>query len=211
MKIGIIGAGNIGGTAAKLFVEAGNEVAVSGSRGADGLENLIAELDDERARAASVEDAARFGEIVLAAIPFNAVETLPVAELRDKIVIDATNYYPKRDGQVAELDNDSTTSSELVERHLRGARVVKAFNTLWSEYLKTKGDVRLDLTERAVLPVAGNDSAAKASVAALIESVGFAAVDTGDLAHGGKFQQPDAPLYNQVLNAARAARILTGE
>ena len=126
MNIGIIGAGNIGATAARLFADAGHRVAISNSRGPESLSSLIEEIGPN-ASAVSVEEAAGFGEVVLVAIPFGRYETLPAAQLADKIVIDATNYYPGRDGQIY---FGGLTSSEVISQHLPGARLVKAFNTM---------------------------------------------------------------------------------
>src|ERR1044072_8680763 len=128
MKIGIIGSGNIGATAARLFARAGHEVAVSNSRGGVGLEELIGELGDG-ARATGVEEAARSGEVVLIAIPFGKYEALPAEAFEGKVVVDANNYYPQRDGIFPVLDSGETTSSELLARHLKGARVVKGFRS----------------------------------------------------------------------------------
>src|SRR5262249_18501987 len=128
MKIGIIGAGNIGASAAKLFVLAGHEVAISNSRGPATLQKLVSELGP-RAHAATVEDAARFGDLVLISIPFGKYKQLPADLAQGNIVIDTNNYYPERDGHFQELDQQKSTSSVLLAQHLRGARVVKAFNT----------------------------------------------------------------------------------
>ncbi|HZL07375.1 MAG TPA: NAD(P)-binding domain-containing protein [Coriobacteriia bacterium] len=108
MRIGIVGSGKIGATAARLFVGAGHEVAVSNSRGPDSLGDLTAELGDG-ARAATVEDAARFGELVLVAIPAKADTELPADAFEGDVVIDAMNYYPQRDGQISELDRGEAT------------------------------------------------------------------------------------------------------
>src|ERR1051325_3198317 len=153
MKIGIIGSGNIGATAARLFARAGHEVALSNSRGGVGLEAIIAELEG-RARATDIEEAARFGEVVLVAIPFGKYETLPPEAVRGKGVVDAGNYYPQRDGNFAALDSGETTSSELVASHLRGARLVKGFNTIWFEHLAKQGDVSLPLEEMRAIFIA---------------------------------------------------------
>src|ERR1700730_13156500 len=126
MKIGIIGSGNIGTTAARLFVHAGHEVALSNSRGGQGLEALVAELGGA-AHATTIENAARFGDVVLIAIPFGKFRTLPADGFKGKVVIDAGNYYPERDGEFAELDSDKTTSSELMAAQLKDARLVKGF------------------------------------------------------------------------------------
>ena len=208
MNIGIIGAGNIGSAAAELFVKAGHSVAIANSRGAESLKDLTAKLG-ERASAMTIEEAARFGAIVLIAIPFGKFETLPAAAFRGKIVVDANNYYPDRDGRFNELDSDEITSSEMLAAHLTGARVVKGFNTIWSEHLKTQGDVKLPLEKRRAIFIAGDDSGAKETIAKLIEEIGFAAVDTGFLSEGGKRQQPGAPVYNKTLSITEAKKLFT--
>lgn len=210
MKIGIIGSGNIGATAARLFARAGHEVAVSNSRGGGGLEGLIGELG-EGARATGVEEAARFGEVVLVAIPFGKYEALPAGAFEGKVVLDANNYYPQRDGNFPVLDSGETTSSELLAWHLKGARVVKGFNTIWFEHLAKQGDASLPVEERRAIFIAGDDEDAKQTVARLVEEVGFAAVDTGALAQGGRRQQVGAAVYNRELNAREAARVLSGD
>ena len=207
MKIGIIGSGNIGANAARLFVHAGHEVALSNSRGGEGLEALVAELGP-RARATTIEDAAHFGEVSLLAIPFGKFKELPAEAFRGKIVLDAGNYYPQRDGQFDELDNGQTTSSELLAAHLGGARLVKGFNTIWFEHLATQGDTNLPLPERRAIFIAGDDAQAKETVARLIEEIGFAPLDTGPLREGGRLQQPGTPIYNRELTAKQAADVL---
>ena len=208
MKIGIIGSGNIGATAARLFARAGHEVALSNARGGVGLESLVSELGGS-ARATGIEAAARFGEVVLVAVPFGKYESLPAEAFEGKVVIDANNYYPQRDGNFAQLDGGETTSSELVASHLKGARLVKAFNTIWFEHLKQQGDTNLPLEERRAIFIAGDDEEAKRAVARLIEEIGFAAVDTGSLGEGGRRQQVGTAVYNRELNAREAAEVLT--
>jgi predicted dinucleotide-binding enzyme len=208
MKIGIIGSGSIGATAARLFVRAGHEVALSNSRGGEGLEALVTELGG-KARATTIEEAARFGEVVLIAIPFGKFKTLPAEAFKDKVVIDAGNYYPQRDGNFAELDSEQTTSSEMTLSHLKGARLVKGFNTIWFEHLATQGDINLPLEERRAIFIAGDDSEAKEVVARLIEEIGFAAVDTGFLHEGGVSQRPGSAIYNKELTARQAADVLS--
>lgn len=209
MKIGIIGAGNIGANAAKLFAREGHEIAIANSRGAETLKDLVAEIG-QNARAVSIEEAARFGEIVFVSIPFGVYETLPAEAFDGKIVVDSNNYYPNRDGQFAALDEDKTTSSELLAEHLRGARIVKGFNTIYFEHLKTQGDKNLPVEERRAIFIAGDDAEAKEIVTKLIEEIGFAAVDTGDL-RGGAAQQPDTAIYNRNLTAKEAQAILGSE
>jgi hypothetical protein len=210
MKIGIIGAGNIGANAARLFIKAGHEIAVANSRGAETLQDLIAELG-ENARAVSIEEAANFGEIVFISIPFGKYKMLPADVFDGKIVVDSNNYYPDRDGKFAEIDEVKTTSSEMLAEHLRGARIVKGFNTIWFEHLKTQGDVSLPIEERRVIFIAGDDAEAKKTVARLIEEIGFAAVDTGDLRFGGAAQQPETAIYNRNLTTREAQAFLGSE
>lgn len=210
MKIGIIGSGHIGATAARLFARTGHEVAVSNSRGGGGLEGLIKELGDG-ARATGIEEAACFGEVLLVAIPFGKYETLPAGAFEGKVVVDANNYYPQRDGDFPVLDSGETTSSELVAWHLKGARVVKGFNTIWFEHLAKQGDTSLPVEERRAIFIAGDDEEAKQTVMRLVEEIGFAAVDTGTLAEGGRRQQVGTAVCNKELTAREAAQVLSAE
>lgn len=205
MKIGIIGAGNIGATAARLFVEAGHEVAVSNSRGVESLQDFVAELG-QRAQAMTVDEAARFGEIVLLAVPWRSPEALPLPEsVAGKIVIDAMNPY-KPDGGLYDLDD--TTSSEETLKRLPKARIVKAFNTIYYVHLAEQGNKDLPLEERRVIFVAGDDEEAKRVVSELIEEIGFAAYDTGNLRSGGKAQEPGTALYNRDLTLHEVKGVL---
>jgi predicted dinucleotide-binding enzyme len=209
MKIVIIGAGNIGATAARLFVGAGHEVAISNSRGPETLRDLVAELGS-RAKAVSVEGAAKFGEVVLISIPFGRFNQLPADAFNSKIVIDSNNYYPQRDGTFTDLEKGKTTSSELLADYLHGARIVKGFNTIWVEHLKSQRNTSLPPGERRAIFIAGDDAEAKKVVARLIDDIGFAAVDTGSLREGGRKQQPGSEIYNKTLTAREAVRILNG-
>ena len=206
MKIGILGAGRIGAVTAKLFIEAGHEIAISNSRGPESLRELIAGLGP-RAHAMTIADAARFGEVVLLAIPWHRTDALPAPEiLRDKIVIDAMNpYHPE--GGFFEL-GDSTSSEEIL-KHLRGARLVKAFNTIYYEHLASRGRKDLPLEDRHAIYLAGDDAAAKDTVARLIRDIGFAPVDTGSLREGGRMQQPDSPIYNETYTARQARALIS--
>jgi len=208
MKIGIVGSGSIGANAARLFVRAGHEVALSNSRGGQGLEALVEELGD-RSHATTIEDAAKFGEVVLIAIPFDKYRMLPQDAFKGKVVIDAGNYYPERDGKFPELDRDETTSSEMMASHLKEARLVKGFNTIYFKHLASQGDTSLPLEERRAIFIAGDDTKAKEIVARLIEEIGFAAVDTGFLHEGGRSQQPGTTVYNKDVTAKEAAALLS--
>jgi predicted dinucleotide-binding enzyme len=203
MKIGILGAGNI---AARLFVAAGHDVAISNSRGPDSMRELISELGPQ-ARAMTIRDAARFGDVVLLAVPWRSPEALPEPELlRNKIVIDAMNPY-RPDGGFYDLGG--STSSEEVLKRLPGSRLVKAFNTIYYVHLASRGRNDLPIDERHTIYVAGDDAEAKAVVTRLIEEMGFAAVDTGSLREGGRLQEPESPIYNKTYNAREARHFLT--
>ena len=210
MKIGIIGAGMIGGTAARLFAHAGHEVAVSNSRGPASLavlvEGINREVGEARVRAATVAEAAAFGEVVLLAVPWRTPEALPpAAAVAGKIVIDAMNAY-RSDGGFYDL-GDSSSSEETAKR-LPGARLVKAFNTIYFEHLASQGRTDVPMEERRAIFVAGDDAEAKRVVSALIEQLGFAAVDTGPLREGGRKQEPGSAVYNRTLTAREARQAL---
>lgn len=206
MRIGIIGAGHIGATAARLFVDAGHEVAIANSRGPETLRELVASLGDA-AHASTPAEAARFGEAVLVAVPLKDYVSLPAEDLRGKIVIDAMNYYPGRDGQLAQLDSGAQASSELLAAHLPGARVIKAFNTIWFEHLKTLGRKDAPLEQRRAIFVSGDDAEAKSAVSKLIEEIGFGPFDMGSL-RDSKEQQPDTAVYNRDVTVAEAREIV---
>jgi predicted dinucleotide-binding enzyme len=195
--IGFIGSGNIGSTVARLAVHAGYDVVLSNSRGPETLQDLVDDLGPH-ARAGTTEEAATAGDLVVVTIPLPAVETVPVEPLRGKIVIDTCNYYPRRDGQIAELDDETTTTSELVQRHLSGSKVVKAFNDI--NYIHLGELARpVGSPERSVLPIAGDDADAKAQIAAFLDEVGYDAYDVGALAEGWRFQR-DTPAYAGLYN-----------
>ena len=208
MKIGIIGSGRIGATTARLLAGAGHEVTIANSRGPESLGDLVGELGPN-ARAGTVADAARDAEIVLVAVPLRAYADLPAEAFAGKVVIDANNYYPQRDGQIAELDSGETTSSELLARHLNGARIVKAFNTMNFRPLGSEGRPNAPRAERLAIYLAGDDDRAKEIVAGLIDEIGFAPVDTGNLHEGGARQQPGTPIYNNPMTAEEAKAALT--
>ncbi len=197
MRIGIIGSGHIGGTLARLLAGDGHEVTVANSRAPETLSGLVDQLG-ERGRAGTPDEAAEFGDVVVVSIPFGRYTQLPAERLAGKVVVDTNNYYPQRDGHIAELDEGRTSSSELLARHLPGARVVKAFNTMYWERLRDQGRPAGG-GERLAIPVAGDDAEAKRVVAGLIDGIGFDPVDTGGLADGGRRQQPGSPVYNAPL------------
>ena len=157
--IGLIGAGHIGSQLARLAVKNGYNVVISNSRGPETLADLVAELGPH-ARAAAPEEAAQAGDIVVVTIPLKNLRDVPVAPLAGKIVIDTLNYYPQRDGHIADLDHEKTTTSEMVQQHLPGSRVIKAFNHIYAAELTMHGQPAGSPNRRA-LAIAGNDPAAK--------------------------------------------------
>ncbi|HEX3931213.1 MAG TPA: NADPH-dependent F420 reductase [Nocardioides sp.] len=195
--IGLIGSGNIGSTVARLAVDAGHDVVLSNSRGPETLADLVAHLGP-RARAATPDEAARAGDLVVVTVPLAAVDRVPAAPLAGKVVIDTCNYYPQRDGQVTELDDESTTTSELVQRHLEQSRVVKGFNNI--SYVQLRELARPSGSpDRSVLAIAGDDADAKAEVTSFLDSIGYDAYDAGPLAEGWRYQRDTAAyagLYN---------------
>jgi len=203
VKIGIIGAGNIGATAAQLFANAGHEVVISNSCGPETLSGIVDETGGN-VRAATMEEAADFGEVVLEAIPFGRYGELPADRLGGKILVDASNYYPGRNG---EIDLGGLTSTGAVAGHLDGARVVKAFNTTYHQTLASEERPDAPLEERLVLFVAGDDEEAKGVISRLIEEIGFTSVDTGSLEES-RGQEPGATSYNNPLTRERARELL---
>jgi 8-hydroxy-5-deazaflavin:NADPH oxidoreductase len=190
--VGFIGSGKIGGTVARLSVAAGHQVVLSNSRGPGTLEDLVGELGP-LARAATGAEAAAAGEIVVIAIPLRAYRSVPAEPLAGQTVIDAGNYYPQRDGQIVELDRGSVTSSELLQRHLPAAHVVKAFNNIYYRHLQSLARPA-GAADRSFLPIAGDDPGARQAVTAFLDSIGYGAVDAGSLADSWR-QQPGTPVY----------------
>jgi predicted dinucleotide-binding enzyme len=196
--IGLIGSGHIGSTLARLAVAAGHDVALSNSRGPETLADLVAELGPH-ARAATATEAAAAGEIVVVTVPLKNYRQVPVEPLRGKVVIDTNNYYPQRDGAIAELDDESTTVSELLQAHLPESKVVKAFNNInylmLRELARPTGD-----PGRSVLAIAGDDPEAKATVSRLLDEIGYDAYDVGPLTEGWRYQR-DEPAYADLYSA----------
>lgn len=204
MKIGIIGAGRLGGTLARLWVGRGHQIAIANSRGPETLADVVAKLGPG-ARALTAAGVAEYGDVIVVSIPMGHYREIPVGGTAGKPVVDTNNYYPQRDGHIFELDDRSTTSSELLARHLPGAKVVKAFNQIRWTSLAEEG-LPAGTPGRLVVPIAGNDPWAKAVVTQLIDEIGFDVVDTGLLATGARYRA-DASLY--LTNAAPTTRTTT--
>ncbi|WP_404350106.1 NAD(P)-binding domain-containing protein [Phycicoccus jejuensis] len=188
--IGLVGAGHIGSTLARLAVAAGHDVVMSNSRGPETLRDLVEELGPQ-ACAATPQEAAKAADLAVVTVPLVALRDLPAAELAGKVVMDTINYYPERDGHVAALDDESTTTSELVQEHLADSRVVKVFNNITSGALGTLARPA-GAPDRSALAVAGDDADAKAAVTAFLDSIGYDALDLGPLAEGWRTQRDTA-------------------
>jgi predicted dinucleotide-binding enzyme len=190
--VGLIGSGMIGGTVARLSVAAGHHVVLSNSRGPETLKDLVDELGP-LAAAGTGEEAAEAGDLVVVAIPVKAYPGVLAGPLAGKPVLDTGNYYPQRDGQIAELDDGSLTSSGLLQRDLPQARVVKVFNNIYFKHLRSLARPS-GAADRSALPIAGDDAAAKAAVTAFLDSIGYDAFDAGPVAESWR-QEPGTPAY----------------
>jgi 8-hydroxy-5-deazaflavin:NADPH oxidoreductase len=200
VNIAIVGTGSVGGTLARRLAAAGHHVTIANSRGPQTLTDLAAETG---AVPLPVTDVARGAEIVIVAIPFGAIPSLPGGVLDGlapgSIVIDAGNYVPsRRDANIPELDSGAV-ESRWTEAHL-GRAVIKAFNSITPAHLATLGQPA-GAAGRVGLPVAGDDPAAKAAVIELMDQIGFDGVDAGDLNESWR-QQPGTPAYLTDLSAA---------
>ena len=195
--LGIIGAGHIGSQLARLGVANGYDVVISNSRGPETLGGLVAELG-QKARAATTAEAAAAGHLEIVTIPLSRIDTLPVDPFAGKVVVDTNNYYPQRDGIVPALEDESTTTSELLQAHLPNARVVKVFNHIYAADLTADGSPAGTPNRRALI-VAGDDEAARHAASALLDQFGFDTLDLGPLAEGWRIQR-DTPGYGIRLN-----------
>jgi predicted dinucleotide-binding enzyme len=188
--LGLIGSGNIGGTLARLAVSAGYDVVLSNSRGPETLRELVADLGP-LARAATSAEAGAAGDLVVVTVPLRAYLDVPVGPLAGKVVIDTNNYYPQRDGTFPALEDESTTTSELLAAHLPTSQVVKAFNNIYYKHLLALARPS-GAPDRSALAIAGDDADAKATVTAFLDAIGYDAVDAGPLAEGWRYQRDTA-------------------
>ncbi|MFF7261879.1 NADPH-dependent F420 reductase [Streptomyces sp. NPDC008159] len=210
--LGFIGSGKIGMAVARLAVAAGIDVVLSNSRGPETLAEAVAELGG-RARAATPEEAARAGDWVVVSVPLSAYRDLPADALAGKVVLDTSNYYPMRDGTIEVLDSGKTTTSELVQEHLVGAKLVKAFNNIGDFHIPALARP-VGADDRTALPIAGDDPEARAGAAELISRLGFYTVDVGPLADSWRFEpetDPYALPYFTDPDAAKAAFVQLAE
>jgi 8-hydroxy-5-deazaflavin:NADPH oxidoreductase len=198
LRIGIIGAGNIGGTLTRRLTTLGHEVRVANSRGPESLADLARETGATPVDATQAADGA---EVVVVTIPEKNIPQLPKGIVQSAAagaaIVDTGNYYPRRDGRIAAIE-DGLPESAWVEQHL-GRPVTKAFNNIGAQSLLT-GGLPAGTAGRIALPVAGDDPNAKAVVMALIEALGFDPIDAGSLAQSWR-QQPGTPVYVKNLDA----------
>jgi 8-hydroxy-5-deazaflavin:NADPH oxidoreductase len=198
--LGLIGSGNIGSTLARLAVDAGLDVVLSNSRGPDTLSETVAELGPQ-ARAATPEQAAAAGDWVVVTIPVGAIWTVPQEPLVGKTVIDTGNYWAPRDGIIPELESQELTDSELLQRHLGGAHVVKAFNNIHFPHLAALPRP-VKAADRTTLPIAGNDSRAKKHTTELLSLLGYDALDMGALTESWR-SQVGTPVFCQPYTVTK--------
>jgi predicted dinucleotide-binding enzyme len=207
MKIGIIGAGNIGGTLTRRLTALGHDVAVANSRGPETLRGLA---DETGARPVSVTEAVRDRDLVIVTIPQKEIANLPrnlFAGTPDAtVIVDTGNYYPRqRDGRIDGIEA-GMTESRWVSQQL-GRSVVKAFNNIYAKHLLERGKPA-GTPGRIALPVAGDDQAAKDTVLRLIDELGFDSVDAGGLDESWR-QQPGTPVYATDFDAQGVRRALS--
>jgi 8-hydroxy-5-deazaflavin:NADPH oxidoreductase len=206
MRIGVIGAGYMGGTLARRLAELGHQVSIANSSGAESLRALAARIG---ATPVSVVDAANAGEIVIISIPTKAVADLPRELFANApsrvVVIDTGNYHPElRDGRIETIDRGMLDSQWVAQQI--GRPVIKAFNNILAKSLLEKGVPR-GTTGRIALSVAGDSLDAKATVLRLVDDLGFDPVDGGALDNSWR-QQPGTPAYCRDLDAAALRRAL---
>jgi 8-hydroxy-5-deazaflavin:NADPH oxidoreductase len=183
--IAVIGAGHIGSKVAAAAVRAGYDVVVSNATGPESLAPLVSQLGS-RARAATIEEAAKAGDVVVVSVPVGAFGDVPVKVLAGKVVISTSNYNASREGHIAEIDDGSITIAGLLQRHLPESRVVKAFNMISAAEVPTDG-APSGTPNRRALALAGDDADAKKTVAEIYDKMGFDAVDAGALSESWRF------------------------
>ncbi|WP_096359407.1 NADPH-dependent F420 reductase [Microbacterium sp. TPU 3598] len=190
--LGIIGAGHIGSQVARVAVANGYDVVIANSRGPETLADLVAELGP-RARAATAQDAAAAADVAVVTVPLGAIDQLPAEQVAGKIVLDTNNYYFERDGHIEALDKGETTTSELVQRALPGAKIAKAFNHIFASEITSDG-TPAGTPDRRALATAGDDVEAVAFVTRFYDEAGFDTVNVGPLSESWRVER-DRPAY----------------
>lgn len=195
-KIGIIGAGFIGQACAQLFMQAGYEAMLSNSRDKKTLYSIASSIG---CKIGSQQEAITFGDIVLVAIPFINYHSLPTDLLSNKVVLDAMNYYPDRDGHIEQLDQHQITTSEMLAAHLKQSHIVKVFNAILAKDI-VKDAKRDDEKNRRAIPISSNDEQAKQIAISLLTRTGYDHVDVGELSNSWRFERAK-PAYCIPLNS----------
>jgi predicted dinucleotide-binding enzyme len=197
--VGIIGAGHIGSTLARGLVDRGYDVVISNSRGPETLADLVADLGT-RARAASPAEAAAAGDWAIVTVPLKAIDAVPVEPLAGKIVVDTNNYYWERDGRIAELEEKTTTTSEMLQERLPASTVVKGFNHIMSGQILTDG-APAGTQGRRALATASDSTVGVEFITRLYEEFGYDTVSAGALAESWRVER-DQPAYVVRQSAA---------
>lgn len=195
-RIGIIGSGSIGAAIARLAVTAGYEVLIANSRGPESLTDRISELGPQ-AQAGDVRATVEFGDVPVLAIPLAAYANLPIDAFAGKTILSTGNYYPARDSRIEQLDSLESATAEYERELLPDTLIVKAFNNIVAHHIPNLAHS----TPRTALPIAGDDSAAKARVAAIVDDLGFDTVDAGTLAESWRFE-PESGAYTPIYAAS---------
>lgn len=203
MQIGIIGAGAVGTPLGRLWASAGHDVCF-GSRSPDRLDSLLVKIGP-RAKAGTQAEAAVFGDVILEAIPFGRVPDLPLNELQGKVLLSASNYFPRRDGQI---DFGGLTQTAWIATQLPGVRIVKAFSMMGARVLERYADG--DTQSNYAIFLAGDDAEAKATAAALVRDAGFEPADLGSLAESWVFESLTGPLFDARMTRTEAVARAAG-
>jgi 8-hydroxy-5-deazaflavin:NADPH oxidoreductase len=210
--IGIIGSGHVGSSLARAAIDHGYKVVLSNSQGAGSLAELVGGLGPN-ARAATAAEAAAAADFAIVAIPITTIDQVPAEPLAGKVVLATINYFPQRDGHIAQIDDGTMTAPGLLQAHLPQSHVVRAFNMIEAADMSGDGHPRGDPKRRA-LALAGDDEAAKQLVVRLYDEFGFDAVDLGPLAESWRVDpgqrgfvthQNLAELTANAANAKRSA------
>jgi 8-hydroxy-5-deazaflavin:NADPH oxidoreductase len=197
--IGFIGSGHVGSNLAQAAIAHGYTVVLSNMQGPDSLAGLVSELGPH-AEAATAAGAAAAGDFAIVAIPVTTIDQVPVEPLAGKVVIATVNYFPQRDGPISEIDNGATTVPGLLQAHLPGSRVVRAFSMINAGEMSGDGHPEGDPKRRA-LALSGDDPAAKQLVTGLYNEFGFDALDIGGLGESWRLD-PGQPAFVTRQNLA---------
>ena len=207
--IGIIGSGHVGSSLAKAAIAHGYDVVLSNSQGPDSLAGLVRDLGSH-AQAATPAEAAAAGDFAIVAIPITTIDQVPVEPLAGKVVIATINYFPQRNGHIAEIDNGTTTVPGVLQAHLPDSQVVRAFSMIDAADMSEAGHPAGDPKRRA-LALAGDDPAARQMVAKLYDEFGFDTVDLGGLAESWRVDPGQAAFVTHQNAAELRANVASAK